>query len=215
MNGVLNGDTLIGKINNENELIGVLSNPKSIEKYTGDYNITPTTSEITLETKSKEMVDDVKIGAIAPPAWEKLAEKNYDVSNILISETLLDSINCGEEAYTKDKIIYVRIRDNAGKRNGYFYGSDCFFINTNKANDTTTQFYTVLKGIMQYSTNNGGYKITINGQGYGIYASSITSEGYVNISTRYNSTYAREVDGNYNVSIYALNLPNGKPLFDV
>lgn len=215
MNGVISGDTITGKIATNETLTGKLTNVKSLEKYTGDYNITPTTSEITLATKSKEMLDDVKIGAIAPPAWEKLAEKNYDVSNIPISETLLDSINCGEESYTKDKIIYVRIRDNAGKRNEYFYGSDCFFINTNKANNTTTQFNLGLKGIMYYSTNNGGYRININGQGYGIYASSITSEGYVNISVRYSSTYARNVDGNYNVSIYALNLPIGKPLFDV
>ena len=215
MNGVITTDTLIGKINTNNILIGELSTPKSLDKYTGDYNITPTTSEITLETQNKEMIDNVIISAIEPPAWEKLADKDYEVKNISLIETLLDSINCGSEAFTKDKIIYVRIRDKAGKRNEYFYGSDTFFINTNKANNTTNQFNLGVKGIMYYSTNNGGYRIGINGTGYGIYASSITSEGYVNISTRYNSTYAREVNGTYNISIYALNLPSGKPLFDI
>lgn len=214
MNGVISADTLIGTITTNETLTGKLSNPKSIEKYTGEYNITPTTSEITLQTKDKELTDNITIGSVQPPSWKKLADKDYEVSNISVAETLLDSINCGEEAYTKDKIIYVRVRDKAGKRNEYFYGSDTFIINTNKANDTDTQFYTGLKGVIYYSNNNGGYKMVANGQGYGIYASSITSEGYVNISTRYNGTYSRNVNGTYNVSIYALNLPSGKPLFD-
>lgn len=216
MNGVISGDTLIGTITTNETLTGVLSNPKSIEKYTGEYNITPTTSEITLETKSKEMLDDVKIGAIAPPAWTKLAEKDVSASNLSIMETLLTEIDTSGKAYTKDKIIYVRIRDKAGKRNGYFLGSDCFFINFQKANGTTNQLSIGARATTCYSTNNGGYRTTTSGSatGYGVYAKGIKSDGYIQIYTMY-SSFAQEVNGTFHIEVYSLEYPDGVSPFSV
>lgn len=216
MNGVISGDTLIGTINTNETLTGKLSNPKSIDKYTGEYNIQPNTTTQVLQTKDKELTDNITIGSIQPPAWTKIAEKDVSASNISISDTLLDEIDTGGKAYTKDKIIYVRIRDKAGKRNGYFLGSDCFFINFQKANETTNQLSIGARATTYYSTNNGGYRTstTGSGTGYGVYAKGIKSDGYVQIYTMY-SSYAREVNGTFHIEVYTLEYPDGISIFDI
>ena len=55
---------------------------------------------------------------------------NYSEENKNKCASSIATINCNGEHWNKDKIIYVRIRDKAGKRAGYFLGSDNFFIKT-------------------------------------------------------------------------------------
>lgn len=216
MNGVISGETLTGTITTNETLTGKLTTPKSLQKYTGDYTIQPTTSEIVLETKDKETTDNIIINAIQPPSWTKIAETDANASNLSIDETLLVEINTNGKAYTKDKIIYVRIRDKAGKRNGYFVGSDCFFINDKKANDTTNLLSIGMRGTTLYSANNGGYKISTAGSstGYGVYARSIKSDGVVQIYTKYSSN-AGSVNGTYHIEVYTLEYPDGISPFDI
>ncbi|MBQ1385586.1 MAG: hypothetical protein IIY75_02180 [Erysipelotrichales bacterium] len=112
---------------------------------------------------------------------------------------------------TKDKIVWVHIRDTNGKRSGYFYGSDTFFINWQKANGTTSTFTTPTCNCLRVSTT-GLYASTV-GQ-YGVYGYSISNSGSLIVRRRYNSNYSLTIDGSFKISTYILELPSGLYLFE-
>lgn len=149
-------------------------------------------------------------------SWKKLGETDITVNTTATTAASVGSITCGSEAATKDKIIYVRVRDNAGKRAGYFTGSDSFFINFYKANNSTSTLTTASRLIVRYTTSNAYNEYTGGSTtGYGVYGYSITNAGKVNIYTRYNSNYSLTIDGTYHVEVYALDYPDGKSVFDI
>ena len=145
-------------------------------------------------------------------AWHKLV--NAQENNVATTQTSASNaftIELGSSAYNKNQIIWVHIRDKAGKRDGYFYGSDVFFMNYLKANGATTPlsvfaietFYCV------------GTTITGFAGQYGVYGFSINSDsGLLLVKRRYNSTYSHTIDGTYVTNVYALDLPDGLTLFD-
>ena len=145
-------------------------------------------------------------------SWTKLGEKDITTSSTSTTNSNVGTISCGSDAATKDKIIYVRVRDTAGPRAGYFLGSDTFFINTNKANGSTSAMSTAARLIHRYNTSN--QYVAYSGT-YGVYAYSITNAGVVNIYRRYNSTNSTTIDGTYHVDVYALDYPDGKSVFDI
>lgn len=149
-------------------------------------------------------------------SWTKLGETDISVTSTSTSAASAGTIACGSAAFTKDKIIYVRIRDKAGKREGYFLGSDTFFININKANGSTSTFNMAGRFIHRYTTSSQ-YDLSLGAiqNGYGVYAYSITNSGTVNIYRKYNSTNSLTIDGTYHVEVYALDYPDGKSVFDI
>lgn len=161
------------------------------------------------------LIDSIVTGG-GSSAWTKLGEKDIEVSTTSTSAGSATTISCGSAAVTKDKIIYVRVRDKAGKRAGYFLGSDTFFINTNKANGSTSAQTTAARIIHRYSTSNQ-YAIYVGATttGYGVYGYSITNAGVVNIYRRYNSNYSLTIDGTYHIDVYVLDYPDGKSVFDI
>lgn len=102
-------------------------------------------------------------------------------------------------SYTDKKIIYAKIRDKAGKRNGYYYGNDCFNIH-----GTTN-------GVIVYKYDGS---IVMTSAQYGLYLRAISTNGTVIIASRYNSQYSSTIDGTYIVEIYALDWPNDDTPFD-
>ena len=155
------------------------------------------------------LIDSISIGT---NSWTKLGEKDITTASTSTSNSNVGTISCGSGAATKDKIIYVRVRDTAGPRAGYFLGSDTFFINTNKANGSTSAISTAARLIHRYST----YSQYASYSGsYGVYAYSITNAGVVNIYRRYNSTNSLTIDGTYHVEVYSLDYPDGKSVFDI
>lgn len=102
-------------------------------------------------------------------------------------------------AYSDKKIIYAKIRDKAGKRDGYYYGNDCF----------------VIKG-----AGGGNYVYRYNGSiamsnsTYGLFVRSIGTSETVIIASRYNSSITSTIDGTYIIEIYALDWPNDDTPFD-
>lgn len=145
-------------------------------------------------------------------SWTKLGEKDITTASTSTSNSNVGTISCGSEAFTKDKIIYVRVRDTAGPRAGYFLGSDSFFININKANNSTTALSLAGRLIHRYSTSS---QYAVTSGTYGIYGYSITNAGVVNIYRRYNSTYSLTIDGTYHVEVYSLDYPDGVSPFDI
>ena len=150
-------------------------------------------------------------------SWKKLGEADFTVSTTSTTNTNTGSIDCGSEAATKDKIIYVRIRDKAGKRAGYFLGCDCFFINYQKANGSSSALSYAGRYIFRVNANNSQYAAYVgnNATGYGVYAYSISGTGKVNIYQRYNSNYSLTINGTYHAEVYSLDYPDGHSIFDI
>ena len=69
-------------------------------------------------------------GSGGSSSWTKIAETSYQVSTASTTVATVATWETGHsEIWTGNKIVYVRIRDTAGKRSGYFYGIDAFFMN--------------------------------------------------------------------------------------
>ena len=145
--------------------------------------------------------------------YTKLGEKEVSISTTSTSPTLQTTIDCGSEAFTKDALIYVRVRDIAGKRKGYFLGEDNFLNNVNKANGDMINDNYCVKILYMY-TSNGKYYNYVNGT-YGIYVDEITTAGQVKINSRYNSSWTGTINGTYKIEVYALDYPDGITPFDI
>lgn len=112
------------------------------------------------------------------------------------------------DAWTKNKILYVKSRDKAGARNGYCYGSDQFFINSNAATGSTSNFQAAF--CITYSYNNDTfsfYRSTSTTTCYGVRGYILYPDGSLSIAATYNSTRSLSVNGTFKVDIYLLEWP--------
>ena len=144
-------------------------------------------------------------------SWTLLGSAELSVNTTSTSAGSAGTISCGSGAFTADDIIYVRVRDKAGKRAGYFYGSDAIFCNANKANGSTSTFSTPAVSALRYSTSSQFAAYT--GQ-YGVYGYSISNSGTVTIRRRYNSNYSLTINGTYVCEVYKLVLPGSEKVFE-
>lgn len=150
------------------------------------------------------------INSIAGCSYKFIASKEVSVNTTSTSASSATTLSLGSAAYTADKIIYVRIRDKAGKRAGYFYGSDNYIFNYNAANSGTGDVTTVARLIHRYSTSSQfATYVGATTTGYGVYAYSITSNGTLNIYRRYNSTNSLTINGTYVIEAYYLEPAGG------
>ena len=149
-------------------------------------------------------------------AWTKVAEKSYTVSTTGTSAATVDTWATGHsELWTSDKWVYVRVRDTAGKRDGYFYGSDNFFYNTTVANDSSSasSIVTALRTTIRYSSDTFAVQSSTGATGYGVYADMLYSDGRIRMRRRYNSGNSLTIDGTYKVEVYLLDPAGGVPIF--
>ncbi len=143
----------------------------------------------------------------ASSAWTLIGTTNLTVSTTSTTATACGTITLSG-IFTASKIIYVRIRDTAGPRDGYFFGSDCFFENYQDANGSTSTLTYGSRIIHRYSSGAyAQYPAATNG-GYGVYAYSISSAGVLTFRRRYNSSYSLTIDGTYKCEIYTLTYPD-------
>lgn len=142
--------------------------------------------------------------------WTLIESKEITVSTTSTSAATAATIQCGSSIYTKDKIIWVHVRDKAGARAGYFYGADSYFANVYKANGATNTFNAPACQVIRYTTSSA-FAAT-SGQ-YGVYGYSISSAGALIVRRRYNSNYSLTINGTYIVSVYTLDLPDNLKLF--
>ena len=155
-------------------------------------------------------------GSYTPKSsWTKLGEAEYEVNTTSTTNTLLGTIQCGDALYTKNKMIYVRVRDKAGARNGYFLGSDTFFLNTNAANNDSGNFISAIRYIIRCNTNPFSNATSTGGDGYGIYGRTLKKNGDMDIYVRYQSTFSTTINGTYKVEVYSLDFPDGISPFNL
>ena len=161
----------------------------------------------------------VNVPSSAVSSWTKVAETTYQVSTTSTSAATVATWATGHsELWTSDKIVYVRIRDTAGKRAGYFYGVDQFFFNYTAKNHPeysgVSENLGIISNIWRYGTN-GSYtsRYGYNTTGYGVYADAFYDDGSICIRSRYNNSYSLTINGTYKVEVYLLDPAGGIPIF--
>ena len=150
--------------------------------------------------------------------WIKIAEKSYTIENFTGAAQIVETWKTGHsEIWTSDKIVYVRIRDTVGKRAGYFYGTDTFFINPlikdgSSLTDTQSQIISAVWSVD--STSLYKFMYGYNTTSYGVYPDNFFNNGDIRIIKKYNSSHSRTIDGTYKVEVYLLDPAGGVPIFE-
>lgn len=158
----------------------------------------------------------VTVAAVVPTSssYTLLGSHEFTVNTSSTSAESVGTFTVPTTVWTKDRVIYVCIRDKAGKRAGYFYGTDNWFININVQTGSTSAFTSGVRYIRRYSTSSVfGQTQTSSNTGYGVYAYSISNAGTITIYSRYSSSYSLTINGTYVVEVYALDLPGGTSPF--
>lgn len=166
----------------------------------------------TLETQGKYCEGNIDIEYVKPSgsSYVKLAETELTLNTTDTTSKLVGTINAPvADIWTPNDVIYVRIRDKAGKRDGYCLGSDNWYVNANAANGTQSNLSTAARLIYSYA--NGQYSVAATG--YGVYAGYISHDGFVAVYTRYNATLGT-INGTYKVEVYKLPFPESGSPFD-
>ena len=143
--------------------------------------------------------------------WTLIASGTLTVNTTSTSAASAGTISCGSAAWTGTDIIWVRIRGQSGKRNGYFYGSDAIFANYRAKNGSSTADST--PAVQYYRVDSSGTYTSLTGS-YGVYAYSINTSGTLTVRQRYNSSNTLTINDKFDVEVYKLTLPTGKTLFE-
>ena len=109
--------------------------------------------------------------------------------------------------YSMSDIIFVRIRDKVGKRNGYFYGSDTVFFPATSEGASTINTAGRRTYYVDSNGNTTSSQQATASAGYGVYGYTRSSTN-ITISCQYNATYSLTVDGTYVIEIYRLAYPD-------
>lgn len=152
-------------------------------------------------------------------SWKHLAHEELEVSTTSTSFTPVGTIIVGYEAFNAAQFIYVRVRDKAGARNGYYSGGDTFISNLTATADNNPASRFAPTYIRKDDSGTWGMNTALTSSSYGIvpYSIAVTktslsiSEVKIYIRARYNSTNSRTIDGTYEVDVFALATPIGYP----
>lgn len=147
--------------------------------------------------------------------WTLLYSQEQAITTSSTSQTTETNFTI-PEAWTSAHMIFVRIRDKAGRRNGYYYGGDTIIMNPNPAKGSTSALTAGLIAYLGYRVDSSGnpwVNIGTNMDKYGVYAVGISSNGYITIASRYNGSYTLTIDGTFLIEVYALEYPDGKSPF--
>lgn len=145
--------------------------------------------------------------------WTKIASQAFNVKTTSTSNTSVGDITLTLSDYNdKETVLWVHIRDRAGKQNGYFYGSDTLFFHYQLANNSTNSLS--VRPVMLFNvSSSGSYSGTASAYGVFAYRLYYTSTNhYVQIYSRYNSNYGT-INGTFVCDVYKLTMPTGMTLF--
>lgn len=142
-------------------------------------------------------------------SWKLLGSTNITVNTSSTTATNVGTYTL-PASWTDAKIIMIRVRDQAGKRAGYFYGHDTYFTNYRIPNGSTSSLTTAAHITYAYTSGNAWYEYS--GQ-YGVWGYQISSAGVITFRARYNSTYSLTINGTYTCDVFALDYADGETLF--
>ena len=140
-----------------------------------------------------------------PGTYTLLGYDEFEVSTDSTSEISVGSISAGEDLISKDKIIFVKIYDKAGKRNGHFYMSSAWMqtptpIESSRGTFGRNGVYLTSTTVASFTTKNG------------VYASDVSANGDVSIKAKYSASTGT-IDGTFAVEVYAIDWPNNESPF--
>lgn len=146
---------------------------------------------------------------VPEPSYILLASEEHEYSMMSTTQTTAWIFNCpADDVWRSDKMIYVKLRDKAGMRAGYFFGSDSFVANYTPAAGDTTKISNAVS-FCYYDTNGVLYSYRNAQNSYGVFVTSINKSGGIIFGARYSSVYSKQIDGTYVVEVYALDWPGG------
>ena len=157
---------------------------------------------------------DVNVsGGGAASSYALVATDEVTTSSTSTSSTYVLDMTPTPSVRRADKIIYVKVRDKAGKRNGYFYGSDSFFFDLQVANGSVTLMSYAMHVSYAYDSSgkllgSNSASVLNNNSPIGVSPTAITKDGMIRITTKYNASYSGTIDGTYTVDVYLLDWPN-------
>ena len=182
--------------------VSVTSQP-NLQVKTG---IVPLSSSQTITADSGyDGLSSVQIDAIPTPNMRLIASKEVAVQTSSTTETIITGATMTGLANlsSEDNVVYVRVRDKAGKRAGYFYGSDTFCIKIYNESTFVTDI-SYLRATYRYTSNNQ-LAGTFGTTGYGIYPTTIGGrDSVVQISQKYNSSNSLTINGTYVIEVYLI-----------
>lgn len=149
------------------------------------------------------------------PGWKKLYGTTATLNTTSTSATKVVDIDTAG-IWTSSKIIYVRVRDSAGKRSGYFYGTDNFLINFNPQSGATSTYNFSFRQLYNYNGSSWGGGVTTGAIGYGVFAAYVdpaNGKG-IRINVRYNTSSSLTINGTYSIEVYSLDWPDNVSPFD-
>lgn len=143
----------------------------------------------------------VNVSGSSGYGYTKLVEQDFTVNTSSTSATQEGTINASgayaEVHDNRNKLLYVRLRDKAGPRNGYFLGVDTFYPTES-----------LVARIMYAVKDDGTY--TVTSSQYGVYPdASVASTDNIKIYSRYSSALSGIINGEYHVEVYTLDWPDG------
>lgn len=142
-------------------------------------------------------------------SWKKIASIEDSFSITSTTSVKVKTISLDPSYYTDKKILLVHVRKKDGATDGYFYGSDAFYINHYAANGASSALAPT-PICYRYSDS----KYYANTGNYGIYGGLLTGDGTIIIYARYNSDISGIINSTYTIDVYALDPPDGVKLFD-
>lgn len=159
---------------------------------------------------------DVAVESGGASDYTLVASSEVTVSKTDNTGELVTTINLPDRSTSA--MYYVKIRDKAGKRTGYFFGADQWFIDLAMANGSTENL--TYRPSISYGVNSDGAfyygsSSVVANNGFGVYASSISTTtapsgaiiSRLNIYTRY-SSYLGTINGTFSIEVYKLKWPD-------
>lgn len=144
--------------------------------------------------------------------WTLLASKEFSVNTTSTSNASVGSISLADFTFDKNDLLWVHVRDKAGKRNGYVYGSDTVFIHFQLANNNTNSL-SIRPVMVLYVSSSGTYGGAASGYGVYAYRCFYTGDNKgVEIYRRYSSSYGT-INGTFKCDVYKLTTPTGFTMF--
>lgn len=115
------------------------------------------------------------------------------------------TIALGSSGWFANAVLYVKVRDKAGRRNGYFLGTDSYIMNYQAANNAASNL-TAGSGLV-HSQKSDGTVNTVSGSMsslQGLYPYSLAADGTLTMRKRYNASNTLTIDSTYIIEIYKL-----------
>ena len=134
-------------------------------------------------------------------SFSLLYSSEVNVTTSSTTNTAVTSLSTGV-TFDTTKVYMVSVRDKAGKRNGYYFGTDTYFLPITATNTTVAVFMTF------YVDSNGEVKWTQTAYGVFLYRYYRGNNmGQIDINSRYNSSYGT-IDGTFTIKLYEVAIPN-------